>query len=96
MHSDKGHDTFERQSALKLLNSNLTIITHCFSMYSLWTALQKLNAHVALVGMEIWTDEDKIKITPDANTTLDNFSRWRGNDLLKRKHHDIAQLISYV
>ncbi|KAM7321362.1 hypothetical protein ACRRTK_019454 [Alexandromys fortis] len=55
---------------------------------------KKLNAHVALVGMEIWTDEDKIKITPDANSTLDNFSRWRGNDLLKRKHHDIAQLIS--
>ncbi|XP_075805207.1 disintegrin and metalloproteinase domain-containing protein 28 [Microtus pennsylvanicus] len=55
---------------------------------------KKLNAHVALVGMEIWTDEDKIKITPDANTTLENFSRWRGNDLLKRKHHDIAQLIS--
>ncbi|KAK7820676.1 hypothetical protein U0070_026220, partial [Myodes glareolus] len=55
---------------------------------------KKLNAHVALVGMEIWTDEDKIKITPDANTTLDNFSRWRGSDLLKRKHHDVAQLIS--
>ncbi|GAB1299045.1 Disintegrin and metalloproteinase domain-containing protein 28 [Apodemus speciosus] len=54
----------------------------------------KLDAHVALVGVEIWTDEDKIKITPDANTTLENFSKWRGNDLLKRKHHDIAQLIS--
>ncbi|EDL35956.1 a disintegrin and metallopeptidase domain 28, isoform CRA_a [Mus musculus] len=54
----------------------------------------KLDAHVALVGVEIWTDGDKIKITPDANTTLENFSKWRGNDLLKRKHHDIAQLIS--
>ncbi|MEJ1280457.1 disintegrin and metallopeptidase domain 28 [Cricetulus griseus] len=55
---------------------------------------KKLDAHVALVGMEIWTDEDKIEITPHANTTLNNFSKWRGNDLLKRKHHDIAQLIS--
>ncbi|OBS81414.1 hypothetical protein A6R68_20384, partial [Neotoma lepida] len=54
---------------------------------------KKLDAHVVLVGMEIWTDEDKIKITPDANTTLENFSKWRGKDLLKRKHHDIAQLL---
>ncbi|XP_017658052.1 disintegrin and metalloproteinase domain-containing protein 28 [Nannospalax galili] len=55
---------------------------------------KKLDAHVALVGMEIWTDKDKIKITPNANVTLDNFSKWRKDDLLKRKHHDIAQLIS--
>ncbi|KAM5264110.1 disintegrin and metalloproteinase domain-containing protein 28 [Ctenodactylus gundi] len=55
---------------------------------------RKLNAHVALVGIEIWTDEDKIKITPNATSTLENFSKWRGSDLLRRKSHDIAQLIS--
>ncbi|XP_030879993.1 disintegrin and metalloproteinase domain-containing protein 28 isoform X1 [Leptonychotes weddellii] len=55
---------------------------------------KKLNTHVALVGMEIWNDEDKIKITPNASFTLENFSKWRGSVLLRRKHHDIAQLIT--
>ncbi|XP_020009132.2 disintegrin and metalloproteinase domain-containing protein 28 [Castor canadensis] len=55
---------------------------------------KKLNTHVVLVGMEIWTNEDKIKITPNANSTLENFSKWRRSDLLRRKHHDIAQLVS--
>uniref|UniRef100_A0A2K5K9A2 ADAM metallopeptidase domain 28 n=1 Tax=Colobus angolensis palliatus TaxID=336983 RepID=A0A2K5K9A2_COLAP len=57
---------------------------------------KKLNTYVALVGMEIWTDEDKIKITPNASFTLENFSKWRGSVLPRRKHHDIAQLITYV
>ncbi|XP_004630792.1 disintegrin and metalloproteinase domain-containing protein 28 [Octodon degus] len=55
---------------------------------------KKLNTHVALVGMEVWTDGDKIKITSNASSTLENFSKWRGSDLLRRQHHDIAQLIS--
>lgn len=57
---------------------------------------KKLNTHVALVGIEIWNDEDKIKITPNASFTLENFSKWRGSVLLRRKSHDIAQLITYV
>uniref|UniRef100_H0XCP7 ADAM metallopeptidase domain 28 n=1 Tax=Otolemur garnettii TaxID=30611 RepID=H0XCP7_OTOGA len=55
---------------------------------------KKLNTHVALVGMEIWNDKDKIAISPSANLTLEKFSKWRGSDLLKRKPHDIAQLIT--
>nr|XP_019569677.1 PREDICTED: disintegrin and metalloproteinase domain-containing protein 28 isoform X1 [Rhinolophus sinicus] len=55
---------------------------------------KKLNTHVALVGIEIWNDEDKIKITPNASFTLENFSKWRGSVLLRKKHHDIAQLIT--
>ncbi|XP_012889855.1 PREDICTED: disintegrin and metalloproteinase domain-containing protein 28 [Dipodomys ordii] len=55
---------------------------------------RKLNATVVLVGLEIWTDEDKIKITPNATSTLDNFSKWRGRNLLSRKRHDVAQLVS--
>uniref|UniRef100_A0A2K6G0Z8 ADAM metallopeptidase domain 28 n=1 Tax=Propithecus coquereli TaxID=379532 RepID=A0A2K6G0Z8_PROCO len=55
---------------------------------------RKLDSHVVLVGMEIWTDEDKININPNANVTLENFSKWRGSDLLRRKHHDVAQLIT--
>ncbi|CAK7322095.1 Disintegrin and metalloproteinase domain-containing protein 28 [Vulpes lagopus] len=55
---------------------------------------KKLNTHVALVGIEIWNDEDKIKISPNASSTLENFSKWRGSVLRKRKPHDIAQLIT--
>nr|KAF6478934.1 ADAM metallopeptidase domain 28 [Molossus molossus] len=55
---------------------------------------KKLNTHVALVGIEIWNDEDKIKITPNASITLENFSKWRGSVLLRRKRHDVAQLIT--
>ncbi|XP_006930695.3 disintegrin and metalloproteinase domain-containing protein 28 isoform X2 [Felis catus] len=55
---------------------------------------KKLNTHVALVGMEIWNDKDKIKITPNASFTLENFSKWRGSVLPRRKRHDIAQLIT--
>ncbi|XP_031999629.1 disintegrin and metalloproteinase domain-containing protein 28 isoform X1 [Hylobates moloch] len=55
---------------------------------------KKLNTHVALVGMEIWTDKDKIKITPNASFTLENFSKWRGSVLSRRRRHDIAQLIT--
>ncbi|XP_016069666.1 PREDICTED: disintegrin and metalloproteinase domain-containing protein 28 [Miniopterus natalensis] len=55
---------------------------------------KKLNTHVALVGIEIWNDNDKIKITQSAQATLENFSQWRGNVLLRRKRHDIAQLLT--
>lgn len=57
---------------------------------------KKLNTHVALVGMEIWNDEDKIKISPNASITLENFSKWRGSVLPRRKRHDTAQLITCV
>ncbi|XP_005670491.2 disintegrin and metalloproteinase domain-containing protein 28 isoform X1 [Sus scrofa] len=55
---------------------------------------KKLNTHVALIGMEIWNDKDKIHITSNASSTLENFSQWRGNVLLRRKPHDVAQLIT--
>ncbi|XP_036880624.2 disintegrin and metalloproteinase domain-containing protein 28 [Manis javanica] len=55
---------------------------------------KKLNTHVALVGMEIWNDKDKIEIIPKASFTLENFSGWKGGVLLRRKHHDVAQLLT--
>lgn len=57
---------------------------------------KKLNIHVALIGMEIWNDKDKIKISPNASLTLESFAKWRGGVLLRRKRHDVAQLITYV
>ncbi|XP_065802990.1 disintegrin and metalloproteinase domain-containing protein 28 isoform X1 [Muntiacus reevesi] len=57
---------------------------------------KKLNTYVALTGMELWNNEDKIHISSNASLTLENFSKWRANVLLKRKHHDVAQLLTTV
>ncbi|XP_043837227.1 disintegrin and metalloproteinase domain-containing protein 28 [Dromiciops gliroides] len=55
---------------------------------------KKLGMQVALVGLEIWTNGNQIKISPNANVTLENFSNWRGGILPQMKRHDIAQLIT--
>ncbi|KAJ1059498.1 hypothetical protein K5549_018886, partial [Capra hircus] len=57
---------------------------------------KKLNTYVALIGMEIWNDKDKIDISSKASLTLENFAKWRTAVLLKRKHHDVAQLLTTV
>uniref|UniRef100_A0A8C9U7P9 ADAM metallopeptidase domain 28 n=1 Tax=Scleropages formosus TaxID=113540 RepID=A0A8C9U7P9_SCLFO len=50
----------------------------------------------ALIGLEIWTDQDKISVTTPAGSTLDAFTNWRNNYLLKTKPHDNAHLISGI
>uniref|UniRef100_A0A670YN10 Peptidase M12B domain-containing protein n=1 Tax=Pseudonaja textilis TaxID=8673 RepID=A0A670YN10_PSETE len=54
-----------------------------------------LKVHVALIGLEIWSDEDKIEISETAGATLNHFSSWRQSVLLKRKRNDNAQLLTY-
>uniref|UniRef100_A0A1L8D633 Snake venom metalloproteinase n=1 Tax=Bothrops atrox TaxID=8725 RepID=A0A1L8D633_BOTAT len=53
-----------------------------------------LNIRVALTGLEIWSKGDKINVTSDSWFTLMLFTHWRGADLLKRKSHDNAQLLT--
>ncbi|XP_060549485.1 disintegrin and metalloproteinase domain-containing protein 28 [Pantherophis guttatus] len=55
-----------------------------------------LNTHIALIGLEIWSDEDKIVVDPTAGVTLDRFSTWRHSVLLKRKRNDNAQLLTGI
>ncbi|KAG5858132.1 snake venom metalloprotease precursor, partial [Bothrops jararaca] len=52
-----------------------------------------MNIHVALVGLDIWTNEDKINVTSAVEPTLASFGTWRERDLLNRKTHDNAQLL---
>ncbi|XP_052474754.1 disintegrin and metalloproteinase domain-containing protein 12 isoform X4 [Carassius gibelio] len=52
-----------------------------------------LNVRVALVGLEIWSDQDKIKVDKNPTETLNRFLDWRTGDLLPRLRHDNAQLI---
>ncbi|KAK7933104.1 hypothetical protein WMY93_004000 [Mugilogobius chulae] len=54
-----------------------------------------LQTVVTLVGLEIWTDSDKIVITSDSEKSLNNFKNWRNNNLLNKKH-DSAHLISGI
>ncbi|XP_031426298.1 disintegrin and metalloproteinase domain-containing protein 28 [Clupea harengus] len=55
-----------------------------------------LNTFIALTGLEIWTDSDKISVTSPAGATLDSFTKWRNSDLRKRKRHDNAHLITAI
>ncbi|XP_062848487.1 disintegrin and metalloproteinase domain-containing protein 12 isoform X2 [Trichomycterus rosablanca] len=52
-----------------------------------------LNVRVALVGLEIWNDQDKILIDKNPTDTLNRFLDWRTRELLPRLRHDNAQLI---
>ncbi|XP_051576250.1 disintegrin and metalloproteinase domain-containing protein 15 isoform X2 [Myxocyprinus asiaticus] len=52
-----------------------------------------LNVRVALVGLEIWSDQDKIQVDKNPTETLNRFLEWRTRELLPRLRHDNAQLI---
>ncbi|XP_032568444.1 disintegrin and metalloproteinase domain-containing protein 28 [Chiroxiphia lanceolata] len=58
------------------------------------TVYKAISIHVALVGLEVWTDGDKRPLSRNAGITLDAFAKWRRSDLLKRKGNDNAQLIT--
>ncbi|KAK3539102.1 hypothetical protein QTP86_024036, partial [Hemibagrus guttatus] len=55
-----------------------------------------LNTFIALIGLEIWTDADKIAVNIFAGDTLYAFTKWRNEELLKRIKHDNAHLITSV
>uniref|UniRef100_A0A2K5JSD1 ADAM metallopeptidase domain 7 n=1 Tax=Colobus angolensis palliatus TaxID=336983 RepID=A0A2K5JSD1_COLAP len=53
-----------------------------------------LNIHVTLVGIEIWTHEDKIELHSNIETTLLRFSSWQERILKTRKDFDHVVLLS--
>uniref|UniRef100_A0A8C3MV72 Uncharacterized protein n=1 Tax=Geospiza parvula TaxID=87175 RepID=A0A8C3MV72_GEOPR len=57
---------------------------------------QPLRLRVALIGLEVWNHKDKITVSPNPEVTLDNFLHWRESELLRKKPHDNAQLITGV
>ncbi|KAJ8398484.1 hypothetical protein AAFF_G00427390 [Aldrovandia affinis] len=52
-----------------------------------------LNVRVALLGLEIWSDQDKIQVDKNPTETLNRFLEWRTRVLLPRLRHDNAQLV---
>lgn len=67
----------------------LEVVNHVDKLY------QELRFRVVLVGLDIW-NVDKIQVSPEAGTTLDNFLAWRAQNLVGRYPHDNAQLITGV
>uniref|UniRef100_A0A098M141 Metalloproteinase (Type III) 8d n=1 Tax=Hypsiglena sp. JMG-2014 TaxID=1550645 RepID=A0A098M141_9SAUR len=58
------------------------------------TMYRVLRIHVALIGLEIWSDRDKINMKTNASVTLDLFGAWRESDLLPRRRNDNAHLLT--
>ncbi|XP_053277837.1 disintegrin and metalloproteinase domain-containing protein 28 isoform X1 [Pleuronectes platessa] len=59
-------------------------------------AYKPLRTFIALVGIEIWSNSDLISVTPPAGDNLQAFMNWRNSELVKRKKHDNAHLISGI
>ncbi|KAI5618512.1 zinc metalloproteinase-disintegrin-like brevilysin H2a isoform X2, partial [Silurus asotus] len=55
-----------------------------------------LNTFIALVGLIVWTDSDKIVVTAPAGQTLETFTAWRNSELAKQQKHDNAHLITGI
>ncbi|XP_059802803.1 disintegrin and metalloproteinase domain-containing protein 8-like isoform X1 [Hypanus sabinus] len=76
------------QEILTIRHRMMEIVNHVDKLY------RSLNIRVALVGLEVWTHSDKIVVSPNPDTTLDNFLMWRGKELISKKRHDNAQLVT--
>ncbi|XP_063166035.1 disintegrin and metalloproteinase domain-containing protein 33 isoform X2 [Candoia aspera] len=54
---------------------------------------RSLNIKVALIGLEVWTDQDKCTISDDAHASLISFLQWK-KTLRARKKYDNSQLLT--
>uniref|UniRef100_A0A667FU00 ADAM like decysin 1 n=2 Tax=Lynx canadensis TaxID=61383 RepID=A0A667FU00_LYNCA len=81
-----------------IYKGNLTLIrSFLFDVMNLLNVIYKtIDVQVALVGMEIWSDADKIKVVPNTGATFNNFLNWHRSNLEKMKIHDHAQLLSGI
>ena len=59
-----------------------------------WQLYRPLNIYVALVGVEVWVDKDKIDIVKDADKTMNNFLDYRRTNISPKYRNDNAQLIT--
>ncbi|XP_034995007.1 disintegrin and metalloproteinase domain-containing protein 9 [Zootoca vivipara] len=79
----------------QLLGQNKTSVTE--EMVHLVNYLDSmyiaLNIRIVLVGLEIWTQENKIRLEGGAGDVLANFVQWREQELVPRQRHDSAQFV---
>ncbi|NXH94333.1 ADAM8 protein, partial [Pachycephala philippinensis] len=82
---------FRKHKDLRTVQNRMKeIVNHVDKLY------QPLRLRVALIGLEVWNHRDKITVSPKPEETLDNFLHWRESELLRKKPHDNAQLITGV
>ncbi|KAM9294626.1 disintegrin and metalloproteinase domain-containing protein 15 [Gastrophryne carolinensis] len=83
-------------SEYKLLNRDVNALhTRMLEIANKMDAYyRELNVRVVLVGVEIWTQKDKIPVSGDPAQTLQRFLSWRERDLVPRVQHDNAQLLT--
>ncbi|NXI69927.1 ADAM8 protein, partial [Anseranas semipalmata] len=85
------NEEFRKYKDLRRVQNRMKeIVNHVDKLY------QPLGLRVALIGLEVWSNRDKITVSRNAEVTLENFLRWRETELLKRKQHDNAQLITGI
>ncbi|CAN9514460.1 unnamed protein product [Ophioblennius macclurei] len=84
----------DHQEFLNYQKNNKTIIYRMLDVANQvdWF-YRPLNVRVALTGLEIWSDRDKILVAKSPTDTLNNFLSWRTRELLPRLRHDNAQLV---
>ncbi|XP_003479716.2 ADAM DEC1 isoform X2 [Cavia porcellus] len=82
----------------KMYNGNLTVIrSFLFNVLNLLNVIYNtIDVQVALVGMEIWSSGDKIKVEPNMGNTYNSFMKWHRSNSGKQKTHDHAQLLSGI
>ncbi|XP_066981317.1 uncharacterized protein [Macrobrachium rosenbergii] len=70
------------------------IYQRCKDIANIVNALYRpLNIFIALVGVEVWKDEDQVEISSDGDKTLTNFLNYRKVRLIREHPNDNAQLL---
>ena len=62
-------------------------------LWPLFQLFRPLDMYVALVGVEVWTDGDKIEVVGEADKTMNNFLEYRRQFISPQHQNDNAQLI---
>jgi hypothetical protein len=83
-------------SQFKSLNQDVSqVIQRTKDIVNIVSSLYRpLNMYVALVGVEIWTDADRIEIVDNADATMNNFLEYRRNHISPIHPNDNAHLIT--
>ncbi|NXP83314.1 ADAM8 protein, partial [Ramphastos sulfuratus] len=85
------NEEFRKHKDLHTVQNRMKeIVNHVDKLY------QPLHLRVALIGLEVWSHKDKIVVSPNSEVTLENFLQWREAELLRRKPHDNAQLVTGI
>ncbi|KAL0129837.1 hypothetical protein PUN28_001827 [Cardiocondyla obscurior] len=70
---------------------------HCKDIANIINALyMPLNIFIALVGVQVWSESDEIPLSPNGDTTLSNFLRYRREKLVQDIPNDNAQLLTRI